>query len=151
MPSLTRVFSKRKLAGEGDRYRPGAQQRQVDEDDFFPYRFDAFLICKNFMFSVYHRILRKENEPLLAFIKSDAREASGSTGDNVFISCISTGLSAADRSHLVDAAVTMLAEEAAIVIELSSASQSAHDILVEAAKSSIDQWRRKVGGGSEGG
>jgi hypothetical protein len=143
MSGLSRVFSKRKIAGEGDRYRPGAQQRQIKKDPFFEYRFDAFLICKNFMYSLYNRILMRENKPLLNFIRSDVRKASVAEGDNIYMSCISTGLSVADRAHLMDAAIAMLQQEVILVIELSAARLSAHEILVEAAKGCLDIWLQR--------
>ena len=78
--SSVKVLSRRKLAGEGDRYRPGAQQRQVDLDDFFEFRYDACLRCKDFVMDVYHRILLESSRSVLESIKNDVTTAAASTG-----------------------------------------------------------------------
>lgn len=136
------VLSHRKRAGEGDRYRPGAQQRQFDSDNFFEFRFDAYLTCKNIITGEYQKVLRAESEKLLESIKNDTRAAAHSVGDKLHMTCISTGLSEADRPHLIDATVAMLEAEA-LVIEISNAYASAHDILVEAAENSYETCRKQ--------
>ena len=127
------MLSTRKRAGEGDRYRPGAQQRQVDTDDFFEFRFDAYLTCKDILMEEYYKILKSESESLLESVRTDSRLAAQSIGDKLHMTCISTGLSEADRSRLIDATISMLHAEA-LVIEISSSHASAHDMLVEAAE-----------------
>ena len=52
------------------------------------------------------------------------------------MSIVSTGLSESDRSHLIDASVDMLDKEA-LVIQLTRAHVSAHELLVEAAEVNI--------------
>ena len=74
------ILSRRKKAGEGSAYRAGAQQRQVEFDDFFEFRYQACLICKDFVLNVYHRILRERCDDLLEALRNDTHAAASSSG-----------------------------------------------------------------------
>ena len=150
------ILSKRKKAGEGSAYRPGAQQRQVEFDDFFEFRYHACLICKDFALDVYHRILREKCTDLMEALRDDIHAAASSSGgahscisssilllhtylllsfspsDKLYMSVVSSGLSESDRSHLIDLSMATLKDES-MIIQLSTSQESAHDILVEAA------------------
>ena len=52
--------------------------------------------------------------------------------DKLYMSVVSSGLSESDRSHLIDLSIATLENEA-MIVQLSTSQESAHDILVEAA------------------
>ena len=80
------ILSRRKKAGEGSTYRAGAQQRQVEFDDFFEFRYQACLICKDFVLDVYHRILREMCNDHLEALKKDVDDSASSSGGAVCFS-----------------------------------------------------------------
>ena len=57
--------------------------------------------------------------------------------DKLYMSVVSSGLSESDRSHLIDLSITKLENEA-MIIQLSTSQESAHDILVEAAEDAYE-------------
>ena len=138
-----KCISHRKIAGEGDRYRPGAQQRQVDIDRFFEYRYDAYLNCQDFLFSVYNRMIKVEHSTLIKSLSDDVINAAASKDDYIYMSCLSTGLSAADRSHVVDAVLASM-EQLAPIIELNATNNSAHDLSIEASKGIYEIIRKMI-------
>ena len=81
------ILSRRKKAGEGSAYRAGAQQRQVEFDDFFEFRYQACLICKDFALDVYHRILRERCNDLLEALRNDTSAAASSSGGSYYFEC----------------------------------------------------------------
>ena len=86
------ILSRRKKAGEGSTYRAGAQQRQVEFDDFFEFRYQACLICKDFVLDVYHRILREMCNDHLEALKKDVDDAVKAANLDLFVKNLPDGL-----------------------------------------------------------
>ena len=99
----------RKEAGQNDRYRPSAQDRQMENDDFFEYRFDAFLNCKDFVWDIYKKVLYRQHAKLFLQLEENIMRSLQSKDENIIgMTIVTTGLSDPDRSHLIDASTQVI-------------------------------------------
>ena len=131
-------------AGEVVGYRPSSQHTLHALDDMYDMRQNAYLRCYNFIWQLYEAKLVSHHRDLFSALQADynkvllsSRVTVRSSSRTVPVSFVSTSLSDPDRQLLVQCSTKSLCGPTGGRIlhgDVSChASQSAHDLLVEAA------------------